>query len=518
MLRPLISLTALSILASSLSAQAGVELRRHDGGTFDGHGGSIASLGDLNGDTVPDYVIGGDQYITFGGTTVRAYSGATGAELFSWSGHTNGEAVANAGDVDADGIHDIIIGSIWTNSSSGQAKVYSGATGLQLYSLDVPFSDAYFGNSVSGAGDVDGDGHDDFLIGAWGESAVLPFSGTAYLYSGVDGSLIRKYEGLIDHGYFGHSVVGLGDVDGDGVPDQAIGEMGNTTFGYNTGAAYVYSGATGLLLQSWNGSAGNNRFAEHMANLGDIDGDGRDDLVVSSMFEQPTGTAHVLSASTGATLYSLTGYDPTEVFANSVGPAQDVDGDSIPDIMVGSDRYYQAGGYTGMGRVFSGATGEEIRRFSPASPDGRAGLAVCGLGDLNGDGLGEWAVGAPNEGFNGFDSGSVYVLDGALLGFHYAVEGWGPGNQAAFRVRGGRPFGNALIGYSLTGAGPTPSAYGDIAMTAPIQQLASLTLNAQGNGEFLQTLPPAITGLTVWSQALDLGSGSLSNPHPLLVN
>ncbi|MGB0953580.1 MAG: integrin alpha [Planctomycetota bacterium] len=518
MFQSLISLTAVSLLTVPLSAQAGAELRRHDGGLFDGHGGTMASLGDINGDTVPDYVIGGDQYLTFSGSTVRVYSGATGGILHSWGPFTNGEAVANAGDVDADGINDIIIGSIWTNSKAGQAKVYSGATGGLLLTFNGASPDDYLGNSVDGAGDVNGDGHDDLLIGAWGESAVLGFSGTAYLYSGLDGSLIRKYEGLIDHGYFGHSVAGLGDVDGDGVPDQAIGELGNDTFGYNTGAAYVYSGATGALLQSWTGVADNSRFAEHMANLGDIDGDGRDDLVVSAMFQQPTGTAHVLSPGTGATLFALTGFDPTEVFSDAIGPGQDVDGDSVPDIMVGSDRYYMSGGYTGMGRVFSGATGEEIRRFSPSSPDGRAGLAVCGLGDLNGDGLGEWAVGAPSENLNGFDSGSVYILDGALLGLHYAVENWGPGQQAAFRVKGGTPLGVARLGYSLTGAGPTPTIYGDVAMTAPISLLATVSLDAQGNGEFLQTLPNGIAGLTVWSQALDLSSGTLSNPHPLLVD
>lgn len=518
MTHPLISLTVLSLLTSNAFGQAGAEIRRHDGGLFDGHGGTMASLGDINGDSVPDYVIGGDQYLTFSGSTVRVYSGATGGILQSWGPFTNGEAVANAGDVDADGINDIIIGSIWTNSKAGQAKVYSGASGSLLHTFNGSSPDDYLGNSVSGAGDVNGDGHADLLIGAWGESAVLGFSGTAYLFSGADGTLIRKYEGLIDHGYFGHSVAGLGDVDGDGVPDQAIGEMGNDTFGYNTGAAYVFSGATGAMLQSWIGVAGNSRFGERMANLGDIDGDGRDDLVVSAMFQAPKGTAHVLSASTGATLYALTGYDPTEVFADQVGPAQDVDGDGVPDIMVGSDRYYQSGGYTGMGRVFSGVNGEEIRRFSPSSPDGRAGLGVCGLGDLNGDGLGEWAVGAPSENFNGMDSGSVYILDGALLGLHYAVENWVPGQQASFRVKGGTPLGVARLGYSLTGGGPTFTIYGDVAMTAPISLLASINLDAQGQGAFQQTLPLGISGLTVWSQALDLSSGTISNPHPLLTD
>jgi len=520
MLKSLLIAAAASILAPSLCAQSGATLYRVDGfSSSNGNGGALASLGDINGDGVDDFVMGGDQYITFGSTSAIVFSGADGAVIYSWSGFNNAEAVANAGDVDNDGVNDIIIGSIWTNSSAGQAKVYSGATGILLYTFDGAAGSAYLGNAVSSAGDINGDGFDDLLIGAWGETGAQSFSGAAYIYSGADGSELRRIGGSFDSGYFGHSVAGVGDVDGDSVPDQLIGELGNATFGSNTGAVYLYSGATGALIQTWIGPHGNSRFGERVAAVGDLDGDGFGECIIGAQFEDPgTGAAHVISLATGTTLFVLKGYEPTEVFARSVAGSPDVDGDGTPDLLVGSDRFYSSGGYTGMVRVFSGADGQELQRFSASSATGRLGLAVAGLGDVNGDGFGDYVAGAPEEGFAGFKSGSAYVVSGALLGLHLAVENWGPSSTATFRIRGGTAFGSALIGYSLVGAGPTPTAYGDVAMTAPIQTLASITLDANGFGEYQQGLPAAIAGRTVWSQALDLGSGTLSNPNPLLVN
>lgn len=511
-------LPLLLLLAPPLHPQSGTVLHRFDGSTTNrGCGGALASCGDINADGVPDLLVGGDQYITYGPTEAYVLSGADGSVLFSWGGFTNAEAVAGAGDVDADGTPDLLIGSLWTNSKAGQAKVFSGATGALLYTLDGAYGDNYFGNAVSGAGDVDHDGYDDLLIGAWGESAVRSYSGTAYLYSGQTGAIIRRYEGQIDHGYFGHAVAGMGDVDGDGVPDQLIGELGNDTLGYDTGAAYLFSGATGALIHSWIGPHGNSRFGEHLAALGDIDQDGVDDCVIAAMFHSPTGRAYVISGATGATIHELAGYDPEEVFADAVGPAGDIDADGVPDILVGSDRWYTSGGYTGMARVFSGVDGREIQRFSPVSPDGRCGLAVSGVGDWNGDGLGDYAVGAPAESFQGTSSGSVYIVSGQLQGILFTVEQPIAGATATFRIAGGTPNGVALVGYSLAGGGPTATPYGDVAMSSPIVTQPTLTLDAVGQTTLLATLPPGLAGRSIWTQAVDLASGSLSNPNPVLV-
>jgi len=517
---PLLAVAMSTFIATPLIAQSGDTLYQLNGtSSSEGIGGAIANLGDINGDTISDYVVGGDQYISFGGTFATVYSGADGSIIYQWPGFTNAEAVANAGDVNNDGTNDILVGSLWTNSSAGQAKVFSGADGTLLHTFDGAASSAYFGNAVDGAGDINSDGYDDLLIGAWGESATLGFSGAAYIYSGFDGSLLRTFQGQIEDGYFGRGIAGVGDVTGDGIPDQMIGEVGNTTFGSSTGAAYLYSGADGSLVNTWIGPHGNSRFGERIAPVGDLNGDGFGECVIAAMFEDPgTGAAHVISLATLSTLYVLKGYEHSEVFARSVSGAPDINGDGIDDIIVGSDRFYSAGGYTGLARVFSGANGQEIQRYLPASQNGRAGLAVAGLGDVNGDGLGDFVLGAPDEDFGGFSAGSVYVVSGDLQGVLLTVESWIPATTGIFRIHNGTPFGSAIIGYSLAGGGPTATAYGLVDMSLPIQTLATIPLDANGYGEHAQSLPNAILGLTVWSQGVDLGSGILTNPNPMFIN
>lgn len=520
MFKSLLAVGISSTFTLSLFAQSGSSLYQVHGATSNqGVGGSIASLGDINGDTIPDFVVGGDQYITFGSAVATVYSGVDGSIIYQWSGFGNAEAVADAGDVNRDGTHDIMVGSIWTNSNAGQVKVFSGLDGSLLHTFDGVASDAYLGNAVDGAGDINADGYDDLLVGAWGESATLSFSGAAYIYSGFDGSVLRTFQGQIDHGYFGRGVAGVGDVTGDGVPDIMIGETGNDTLGSNTGAAYLYSGADGSLVHTWIGPHGNSRFGERIAALGDLDGDGFAECVIGAQFENPgTGAAHVISLGTSNTLYVLKGYEHSEVFARSVSGAPDTDGDGVDDILVGSDRFYTSGGYTGLARVFSGANGQEIQRFLPISPDGRVGLAVAGLGDINGDGFGDYAVGGPDESVNGSASGSVYVLSGVLRGVLLTVESWVPGTTGTFRIHNGTPFGNAILGYSLAGGGPTATPFGVVDMSFPIQTMATVTLDANGYGEYAPSLPNAILGLSVWCQGVDFGSGALTNPNPMFVN
>ena len=513
-----IAFFALLVLSAIAPAQSGSEIRRVDGsGISVGSGGAIAMCGDINFDGINDMLVGGDQYITWGTADAVVYSGLDGSIIWSWSGFTNAEAVAGAGDVNADGTPDLIVGAIWANSKAGQVKDFSGASGAQLFSIDGALADDYFGNAVAAAGDINNDGYDDFLVGAWGESAVLGFSGTTYIYSGLDGSLLRKYLGQIDHGYFGCALANVGDVDGDSVPDHLIGEVGNDTFGSNTGAAYLYSGATGTLINSWIGVAGNSRFGDSLASVGDIDGDSVPDFVIGAMFEDPAGHATVYSGATGLVLLDLHLFEPGEVFATSLSGGFDIDGDSIPDIVVGSDRYYNPNGYTGTAHVFSGATGNEIQRFHPSSPDGRLGLAVASLGDINGDGLGDYAAGAPAEGFSGHNSGSTYVISGQSQGVLLSVRELVAGGVANVQVSGATSNSLVIVGYSFSGSGPTNTSYGIAAMSMPISSFPPFAANALGFGEIFSNVPAGLSGLDVWCQAVDISAGVLSNSHPMRV-
>lgn len=519
MLKSLLTAAISPLFAVSLFAQSGDVLQRLDGQQLNqALGGSMANIGDINSDGIDDFVVGGDQYISFGSSLATVYSGVNGSILYQWSGFNYAEAVANAGDVNNDGTNDIMIGSLWTNSSAGQVKVYSGATGTLLYTFDGAASSDYFGNAVDGAGDINGDDYDDMLIGAWGSSVSGIFAGEAYIYSGFDGSLLRTFSGPNSFGSFGRGIAGVGDVNGDLIPDQIIGEYSNDSLGSNTGAAYLYSGADGSLIHTWIGAHGNSRFGEYIAVVDDLDGDGVKECIIGAIFENPgTGAAHVLSLGTLTTLFVLKGYE-YEVFGRSVAGSPDIDGDGIPDLLVGSDRFFVSGGYTGLVRVFSGATGQEVQRFLPELPTGRVGLSVAGLGDVNGDGFGDYATGSPEEDLGFRNSGSVYIVSGDRQGVLLSVENWGPLATATFRIQGGTPFGNAIVGYSLAGPGPTTTAFGIVEMSLPIQTLATISLDANGIGEHLQPLPSGILGLTVWSQAVDLSSGQLTNPNPMFTN
>lgn len=197
-------------------------------------GRDLAVLEDLDGDDVADFVVGHPS--SFGGLgAIRVFSGATGAFLFEGLGNAFGDQmgyrVGNAGDVNGDGKVDIIAG-MWTGTSTkSYVKVYSGADGATLHTLISEFpNDREFGSDVDSAGDVDGDGYADLAISA---TSVIPQApGYVRVYSGLTGQL------LVDHraGFYldniGFSLANVGDLNGDGIDELAAGS-GYTCCGTN---------------------------------------------------------------------------------------------------------------------------------------------------------------------------------------------------------------------------------------------------------------------------------------------
>ena len=497
--------------------QSGAEIRRLDGPSINsGFGGAMANVGDINADGIDDLAVGGDAYITWGMGVVRVHSGADGSLLQEWSNLTNGENLAGPGDVDGDGTPDVMSGSIWVNSKAGQVLVWSGATGAELFRFDGSQVDDYL-SSVGFIGDVNGDGHNDLLMGAWGNSASISFGGLVEVRSGLDGSVLHSIFGTRDHGYFGASVAGPGDVTGDGVPDFLVGEPGAATLGSGTGAAHLYSGATGQLVHSWFGVAANSRMGAAVTALPDLDGDGMSELGVAAKFEAPNGHVHVYSGATHQELFDLRVYDPSEVFGVSLSSAGDINGDGVPDIAVGSDRFYNPSGHTGVARIFSGLDSHELQRFEPMSGTGRLGMSIAGTGDVDGDGFDDFAVGAPAESLFLHQAGAAYVVSGKIQGLLLSVSELQAGGTATIRVRNGTPHGTVLIGWSLAGAGPVNTIYGPVEMSYPIRTLPPVNCDAFGNAETSTQLPHGISGIKVWSQSVDLTAGILSNPTPMQV-
>lgn len=191
--------------------------------------------------------------LVFGVLVCSSASGLGQNLLFEFEGQTPGSqfghAIDSAGDVDGDGVLDIIVGAPYDDSGgieSGAAYVYSGADGIMLHALCGDTPGDHFGWAVSRLGDVNRDGLDDFLVGAPDDDTFAPQSGRAFLFSGQDGTVLAEVEGTWSGFRVGSAVRGVGDLDGDGVPDWLVGARGDSTFG--NGSIRALSGSDGTEL------------------------------------------------------------------------------------------------------------------------------------------------------------------------------------------------------------------------------------------------------------------------------
>jgi FG-GAP repeat len=188
-----------------------------------------------------------------------------------------GTAVSGAGDVNADGYGDVIVGATDGNGVSSQigiARVYSGFDGSLLHTFIAGAPGSAFGAAVAGAGDVDDDGYDDLVVGARYDSTNGTFAGAVYVYSGFDGSLIHDFYGSATADRLGVSVDGAGDVNGDGKDDIIAGAYFAGNNGFWSGSAYVYSGHNGSILRTWHGQGEFEFFGASVAGVGDVNGGG----------------------------------------------------------------------------------------------------------------------------------------------------------------------------------------------------------------------------------------------------
>jgi hypothetical protein len=352
-----------------------------------------------------------------------------------------GYAVAGAGDINGDGHDDVIVGA-WDSpgaspDSSGRAYVFSGASMETLRTLVSPNEEykGLFGASVAGAGDVNSDGCPDVIVGAWLENpgSAPVDAGRAYVFSGATGGVLHTLASPNEQtsSYFSRCVGGIGDVDGDGFRDLVVGAPWECPGSSpdKAGRAHVFSGATGApihTLTSPNEESGG-RFGQCVSAVDDLNADGREDVVVGAYMEDPgaspdhAGRAYVFSGATGSLLRTLV--SPNEESAGRFGfwlsGIGDVDSDSCGDILVGAYGEGPTPGLEKAGRayVFSGGTGEII--WTLVSPEeelwGFFGRAVCGAGDVDGDGCDDVIVGAFKEdpGASPDAAGRAYVFSGS---------------------------------------------------------------------------------------------------------
>ena len=483
----------------------------HGAAAGDRSGYSVAGIGDINGDGYDDLLIGalsadptglvdaGVSYVVYGrqggfgasldlaSLTAAQGFAITGVNAFDYSG----ASVRAAGDVNGDGLADFLIGAPWgeatQGTNAGETYLVFGraggfGAGLDLSTLNgstgVIFRGGAAGDglgfAVSSAGDINGDGFDDLILGARqangggdldaGASYVV-FGRAGGFAAGIDVAELTGTNGFAIVGadptdLSGYSVAAAGDVNGDGIGDLIIGApQGDPGGRANAGEAYVVFGRTGgfgatLDLGTLNGTngftisgigAGDNA-GWSVASAGDLNGDGRADLVIGALYADPGGRENAgetyvvfgraggfganldLSSMPASMGFAITGTAALNLTGHSVASAGDVNGDGIDDLLIGAlyadgtggvdvgETYVvfgRAGGFGGVLDLASlnGQTGFVIRG---AAAGDFSGHSVSAAGDVNGDGFDDLIIGAPQADPSGrANAGLSYVLFGA---------------------------------------------------------------------------------------------------------
>lgn len=355
-----------------------------------------SAIGDLNGDGVSEFIIGAWRNTAGGPLAGRAYvfSGRDGALLHTVTGLPNnriGFSVAGVGDVNRDGVPDYAVGGPgrFAVPQNGRVLVLSGADHSVLYDL-AGTSQSLFGWDVNAAGDVNGDGWPDIAVGAPLVSQTAGFAGRVYAISGRDGSTIWTRDGEAENASLGTAVGGVGDLDGDGLAEITVGASGEVNGHRNSGKAFLLRGRDGSVARTFKPSSTACDFGDFYVHASDdVNGDHVPDIYIADYCDNRLG-----AGSGRGYVFSGASEEKLRVFsAESAGdglgagrPVRDLDGDGAADYIISA--YTSSYGAADGGRVylFSGKTGKTLRTITGTVAGRELGFDALPLGDVNGDG------------------------------------------------------------------------------------------------------------------------------------
>jgi hypothetical protein len=332
-------------------------------------GDKLSTAGDVNGDGYDDVTVGaaewshpesleGAAFLFLGGPGGLSTTPAWTAEM-NQAGAQFGANVATAGDVNGDGFDDVVVGSwFWDHGETdeGGAFVYLGsATGLAAtpaWTGESNSAAAIYGYRANTAGDLNGDGYDDLTVGARRYSGDgVTREGRAYVYlggpSGLAATAAWTFDGNRANAEVGNTVGAAGDVNGDGYADLVVGAFRWDGPEVDEGKAFLFAGgpAGPATTPSWSyeGNAADDYFGYHCVGAGDVNGDGYDDVLIGAAQHDAgalvnAGAAHLFLGGPGGLSpvpdWSREGDQDGEQFGNSIAGPGDVDGDGFDDIMM----------------------------------------------------------------------------------------------------------------------------------------------------------------------------------------